>query len=93
MENNSEPPHPLTPPLEQHLSPRMGHALCPFQPPGSMVRAHGWPACCPVHCNPSKAAAATRWQHPSHILLLPASPNSLGGGACWAELQATQRPP
>lgn len=47
-ENNSEPPHPLTPPLEHHLSPRMGHALCPFQSPGSTARAHGWPALSPL---------------------------------------------
>lgn len=81
MKNNSELPHPLTPPLEHHLLPRMGHALCPFQSLGSTARAHGWPVPCPVHCNPSKAAAATRWQQPSHVLPLPASPNCGEGGS------------
>lgn len=43
----------------------------------SMVGAHGQPARCPVHCNPSKAAATTRWQHPSHTHTHPlhTSPN------------------
>lgn len=73
----------------------MGHSLCPFQSLGlpepgragwrSMVGAHGQPAPCPVHCNPSKAAAATRWQHPSHTLLFHTSPNS------GAYLQASKR--
>lgn len=66
-------PSPLTPSLEHHLSPRMGASLGPFQSLGlpetsSMVGAHGQLAPRPVHCNPSKAAAATQWQHPSHAL-------------------------
>lgn len=58
-------PHPPTPSLENNLSPKDGGTpecpLCLFQSPG-LLAFHGgstWPACspCPVHCNPSKAAA------------------------------------
>lgn len=63
-------PHPPTPSLENNLSPKDGGTpecpLCLFQslglPEPGLLAFHGgstWPACspCPVHCNPSKAAA------------------------------------
>lgn len=62
-ESNSQLPYPFITSLKKGLSPRTW-ALClsPFVPSGHWgsqnLEARGQPAPCPVHCNPSKAAAS-----------------------------------